>query len=188
MGRERRHEEPGGTYHAWSRGSDSHRIVVDAIDRLTWVRMLSAAVEKFELTLFAWCLMTNHFHLLFRIRETGLSSAMQWLNGGFARVFNIRHGREAHLFRNRFSARLIETEEDLLTVCRYIEMNPVEAGLCGSPADYRWSSYRAIAGLDPAPSFVAQSEVLAYFGLPEETASERYRAFILGDLRPLAGR
>ena len=179
MGRELRHEEPGGVYHVWSRGSDRQRIVTAPRDRLDWVRLLAAASVKFEWTLYSWCLMRNHFHLLLQIRETGLSSGMQWLNGGFSRLFNARHGRDAHLFRNRFSSRLIETEEQLLIACRYIERNPVRAGECASPVDWRWSSFRACAGLDPAPTFVARSQVLALFGIPEETAVARYREFVL---------
>jgi REP element-mobilizing transposase RayT len=179
MGRELRHEEPGGTYHVWGRGSDRNRIVNDAIDRLNWLRLLGKATEKHDWTLLAWCLMTNHYHLVFQIEETGLSAGMKWLNGGFSRVFNVRHGCHAHLFRNRFSARLLESEEELLTGCRYVVRNPVDAAVCRSPADTRWTSYRACAGLDPAPPFLARSKLLALFGMPEETAADRYRAFVL---------
>jgi putative transposase len=178
MGRELRFEEPFGTYHVWSRGSDRQRIVIDAYDRLTYVRLLGAAAMRFEWTVLAWCLMTNHHHLLIRIRETGLSRGMQWLNGGFARSFNVRHGRDAHLFRNRFSSNLVESEEQLLTTCRYIVRNPLEAGLCTRIEGYRWSSYRACAGLEAAPDFLASGEVHALFGFPEETAAARYREFV----------
>jgi REP element-mobilizing transposase RayT len=181
VGRELRQEEPGGAYHVWGRGSDAQRLVVDGIDRLNWLRMVGAATVKFDWTLLAWCLMTNHYHVVIQLRTDGLSRGMQWLNGGFSRLFNVRHGREAHLFRNRFSSRLLESEEQLLTACRYVVRNPVEAALCRSPADTRWTSYRVCAGLDPAPAFVARAELLAYFGLPAETAGDRYRAFVLGD-------
>jgi putative transposase len=162
----------------WSRGSDRQRIVIDVFDRLTYVRQLEAATLKFEWTLLAWCLIKNHYHLLFRIRETGLSSGMKWLNGGYSRSFNVRHRRDAHLFRNRFSSKLIETEEQLLTTCRYIGRNPLDARACTSLDGYRWSSFRACAGLEPSPAFLARSEVWALFGPPEEAAAERYRAFV----------
>ena len=140
--------------------------------------MLATATEKFRWVLLAWCLMTNHYHFVIQLQETGLSSGMQWLNGGFSRLFNVRHGRDAHLFRNRFSARLLETEEELLTACRYVVRNPVDAGVCRTPSQTRWTSYRACAGLDPAPLFLARSDLLALFGMPEETAADRYREFI----------
>ena len=166
-------------HHVYAKGSDGQRIVLDTIDRLNWIRMLAAAVEKYRWKLFAWCLMTNHFHLLLQVGALGLSRGMQRLNGGYSRAFNSRHGHGAHLFRNRFGSRLIESDEDLLTVCRYIERNVVEAGICTSPDESRWSSFRAVAGLDPAPAYLARDELLALFGLPDATAVERYRIFVL---------
>jgi putative transposase len=180
VGRERRHEEPGGYYHVWSRGSSGQAIALDTTDRRNWVHRFGAATVKFDWTALAFILMTNHFHFLIRIDQV-LSEGMQWLNGGYARLFNARHGRDAHVFRNRFSARLIESEEELLSVLRYIERNAVTAGICRSPADTRWSSYRAIAGLDPAQPFLARAEVLAFFGDTEAIALERYRSFVLDE-------
>jgi putative transposase len=188
MGRELRHEEPWGTYHVWGRGSDRQRIVIDVFDRVRYVTQLEAATVRFGWTLLAWCLMKNHYHLLLRIRETGLSNGMKWLNGGFSRSFNVRHGRDAHLFRNRFSSKLIETEEQLLSTCRYIARNPLDAGACRSLDTYRWSSFRACAGVEPAPAFLACREVWALFGAPEENAAQRYRAFVAAPDDPLTRR
>ena len=173
-----RDEVPYGTYHVWSRGSNQHAIALDTFDRRLWISRLGGAVARFEWALLAFCLLTNHFHLLLRIQETGLSRGMQWLNGGFARTFNIRHDRSAHVFRNRFSSRLVESDDDLLTVCRYIERNPVEAGLCRTPDAWRWSSHRATAGIDAPIPFLARAELLGHFGPPAETAALRYREFI----------
>jgi putative transposase len=178
VGRQRRIEVPGGIYHVISRGSNRQPINFAPGDCDLFVRLLGTATEKHEWSLLAWCLVTNHFHLLLRIRETGLSKGMQWLNTGFSRLFNVRHGREAHLFRNRFFSKLVEREEHLLEACRYIVRNPVRAGLCGSPGDWPWSSYRATAGLERTPGWLAQADVLAFFGSSREIAVARYRAFV----------
>jgi putative transposase len=129
-------------------------------------------------------LMSNHHHYLFRTPDDEaptLSNALRDLNGTHSRRFNRRQGREAHAFRNRFRAVLQETTEQLLWTARYIAMNPVEAGLCGHPADWPWTSYRATAGLETPPPFLAFRELLLLFGSTIEGARSRYVEFVCGD-------
>jgi putative transposase len=109
-------------------------------------------------------LMTNHYHLLFRAGETGFASGMRLLNCGHARRMNRKHGRTGHLFRNHYSWRPVESDEHLLETIRYILLNPVRAGLCVRPEDWRWSSYRATADLELPPDFLALSDLLQIFG------------------------
>ncbi len=161
-----------------SRGSNRGAIFLRPSDRLDFLGALAAVVRKHEWLCYAYCLMTNHYHLVIQIPEGGLSQGMKRLNGGFSSLFNYRHGREAHLFRNRFSAELVKHEAHLLQACRYVVLNPVRANICSSAADWRWSSFRACAGHDPSPAFLAEREVLALFGLPADLARERYRAFV----------
>jgi hypothetical protein len=106
-------------------------------------------------------------------------------------LFNRRHGRVGHLFQGRYKAILVERESHLLELVRYVVLNPVRAGACASPEEWRWSSYRATAGLEPAPSFLDVDTVLAPFGRARGRAQERYRAYVaeglgaapFGDLR-----
>lgn len=129
----------------------------------------------------AYCLMTNHYHLVLALRERTLSRGMHRLNGVFARRFNARHGHVGHLFEARFTAALIESETHLLGALRYVVLNPVRAGVCSDPADWPWSSFRATAGLEPCPRFLAAPRVRAMFG-PRTRAAERYAEFVRGDV------
>jgi hypothetical protein len=103
---------------------------------------------------------------------------MQRLNSAFAQWFNRRRRRVGHLFQGRYHASMIEEEPHLLEVSRYVVLNPVRAGLCETPESWRWSSFRATAGLASAPAFLAAGAVLRHFGADEAQARARYRAFV----------
>ncbi len=94
---------------------------------------------------YAYCLMTNHFHLLVQTPQPNLSQGMQRLNSEYAGYFNERHRLDGHLFQQRFDSRLIETDEYFADAMRYIAFNPVRAGLCGHPAEWPWSSFFGVA-------------------------------------------
>jgi REP element-mobilizing transposase RayT len=108
----------------------------------------------------SYCLMTNHFHLLIETQDESLSAGMQRLNGEYAQSFNRRHGSVGHLFQDRFFSVMVEDEAHGLEVIRYIANNPVEAGLCREPEDWRWSSHAAALGRRRAPDFLTSSWVL----------------------------
>jgi len=177
---------PGGTYHVFSRGSNRHALFLYDHDREDLLHYTATIVERYELECLAYALMTTHYHFLFRTPdkdEPVLSKALRDLNGTHARRFNRRHGREAHAFRNRFGAVLQETSEQLLWTARYVVRNPVEAGLCGHPAEWPWTSHRATAGLGNPPPFLAYRELLLLFGSTIETARSRYVKFMQDDER-----
>ena len=89
----------------------------------------------------AYCLMTNHFHLLITTPAPNLSVGMHHLNGEYAKYFNERHSFDGHLFERRFESRLVESEEYFADALCYIAFNPVKAGLCAHPREWRWSSF-----------------------------------------------
>jgi putative transposase len=103
---------------------------------------------------------------------------MQALNGGYANRFNRRYRRDAHLFRNRFGAVWQETQAQLEWTLRYVVVNPVVKGLCGSPDEWRWSSFRASAGMDPAPRFLDVGRLMSLYGDTLDSAMSCYRASI----------
>jgi putative transposase len=178
VGRATRDEEPGGFYHVTARGSNKLPIYLDDADHLIFRSLLSRCTQRQRWIVMAWAEMENHYHLLLQIPLGGLSVGMQLLNGGYACRFNYRHDRTAHVFRNRFSSTRIESEAHLLEAARYIVLNPVRAGLCESPRDWRWSSYRACAGIDVAPPFLAESALLNLFDKRPAAARRAYRTFV----------
>jgi putative transposase len=176
----------GGYYHVNTRGNNKARVYVDSTDRQVFLRMLERSQLKYEWIIYAWCLMTNHYHAVVRIPQNGLSQGMSELNGSFGRWSNLRHGRCDHVFGRRFSSREITTDAHLLEACRYVVLNPVRAGLCDHPADWRWSSYRACAGLEPPQPFLARDAMLdlvtGFFGKSRTSASAAYQEFVLAGL------
>jgi putative transposase len=168
---------PGGVYHVYSRGSNRQSIFAFDSDRVDFLECLTRVVERYELRCFAYCLMPNHYHLVLGTPDEHLSSAMKALNGRYAQRFNRRHRRDAHLFKNRFGAVLQESESQLLWALLYTVRNPVESGLCAAPDEWPWSSYRACAGLDSAPTFLDLTGVLSFFGDESEAAMIRFREF-----------
>jgi REP element-mobilizing transposase RayT len=174
---------PGATHHLGSRGSTRQSIVWDVADRERWLRLLDRVATRHGWRVLAYCLMTNHYHLVLRDPGCTLSAGMRELNSVFSRATNARHGRDAHLFRNRFWSRLVDTDEYLLTALRYNDRNPVDEGLCDRPSDWPWSSHRAIVGLREAPPWLAADDVLRLFGRDRRTAIRRYRDYVERDVR-----
>jgi putative transposase len=143
--RKPRIENPGGIYHVSSRGNRGCVVYHDDVERRVFLTLLSSVVRQFDWKCHAYVLMSNHFHLLVQLEAGGLSAGMQVLNGSFARFSNRRHDYIGqHLFRNRFWSDEIVTEKHLLETACYIVLNPVRARICESPADWAWSSYRAL--------------------------------------------
>ncbi|MGD0166870.1 MAG: transposase [Gaiellaceae bacterium] len=173
----RRVFEPEGIYHVASRGSDRRPIFWSDADRELFLDQLEKTVERFQLPCIAYCLMGNHYHLIVQTPDERLSKTMQELNRDYSRRFNFVHKRSAHLFRNRFMAQLIDSDSYLLTACRYVAHNPVRVGLCETPLGWKWSSYQASAGFDPAPKFLDEQLLRAAIG-GDTRWRRRYREFV----------
>jgi REP element-mobilizing transposase RayT len=169
----------GAIYHLFARGSNREAIFLNDGDYAEFQALLGAAIEKHRLDCFGWSLMPNHWHGILRCPEDGLSRFMQQLNQRYALRFDRRWGRTAHVFAAHFGAVLQTSEEQFLWTLRYVVRNPVEAGLCASPYDARWTSFPATAGFVRAPGFLRVSEILACFGFDPEQARRRYVEFIV---------
>jgi len=107
---------------------------------------------------------------------------MQLLSGWYALTFNRRHARFGHLVSSRYSSKIVETEEYAKEICRYIVLNPVKAGLCERPEQWRWSSYRATVGLVPAPEYLDTWWVRELFGDDPWGDASHFRRFVLAGL------
>src|SRR4029450_4292678 len=140
MPRPPRIQVAGGTYHVTCRGNRRQAIFQDDDDRRRFLAVRDRVIRRYGWRLHAFCLMTNHFHLLVRTPQPNLSRGMQRLNSESAAYFNDRFGLVGHLFQQRFGSRLIETEEYFDEAQRYIAFNPVRAGLCQDPSEWPWSS------------------------------------------------
>jgi len=180
MPRSPRFIEPSGFYHVTPRGNDGRMIFVDTdeIDRRRHLALLARIVRKHGWVVFAYCLMGNHFHLVVQVPEANLSAGMQELLGEYARYWNSRHERSGHLFLNRFSCKTVESDEHLREAARYVDLNPVRAGITFRPDQWRWSSYRALVGLDHPEPFLAVKETLELFGSSLPKARSAYRRFV----------
>lgn len=167
----------GFPYHVVHRGNNRQVCFRDTDDRLAYLDFLAESVERYEVSLHAFVLMTNHVHLLLTPRDNdGVSLAMKVAASRFAHFVNKRHTRTGTLWEGRHKAGAVEQDSHLLWCHRYIEMNPVRAGLAATAADYRWSSYRAnalgenIDWLTPHPILeslgaTAEARCCAYRGL-----------------------
>ena len=178
VAREPRSEVPGGIYHVSSKGNRGCVVYEDDFERRVFLKQLSLVTRRFGWVCHSFCLMSNHFHLLIQLELGGLSAGMQLLNGSSSRFSNRRHGNVGHLFRNRFWSAQLADAAHLLQAARYIVLNPVRAGLCERPDDWRWSSYRACAGLEFPPGFLAAAQHLDLFGRTPSTARRAYREFV----------
>jgi REP element-mobilizing transposase RayT len=135
-------------------------IYADDRDRLHFLHLLQKAIAEYHWQLLAYVLMSNHYHLLFRTPDTNLSLGMKDLDGDYAAFFNTRHRRVGHLFQGRFKSHLVDSETYLLEVARYVVLNPVRAHLVEEPGEWRWSSYRATAGLAAVPLWLEPAPIL----------------------------
>jgi REP element-mobilizing transposase RayT len=184
MSRPLRLNVPGACYHLIARGNARESVFIDDLDRRLFLEVLRRVVDRFGWVVYAYCLMGNHYHLVVETPRGQLSRGMGQLNGPYARHFNRRFDRCGHVFQARFRSILIERDARLLVVCRYVVLNPVRAWLCQQPDEWLWSSYRASAGLDAPPGFLAADQLLARFARTRERAQAAYRQFVadgLGD-------
>ena len=145
MPRPARTRSEGDMYHVIARGVNQSLIFEDDSDRKRFLDFLVKSFDENGVTLYCWCLMGNHFHLLVRAAMEKLSPAMGTLLSSYAVYFNTRHGRTGYLFQDRFRSEAINSDEYLMAVVRYIHWNPVKAGLAPT-CRYRWSSYDEYLG------------------------------------------
>ena len=135
-------------------------IFLDDDDRADFIKALGEMSERFEISVFAYVFMNNHYHLLLQTRRANLSKSMQWLGTTYTRRFNLRHHRSGHLFQGRYKSFLIENEAYLFQLSCYIHRNPLRAGLNDRLADYPWSSYRVYAYRQKPPSWLETDLIL----------------------------
>jgi REP-associated tyrosine transposase len=141
MPRPARDFQPGGHYHLVTRGVNGRAVYVDDDDRRRFLVLLSVAARKCRWRVHAWCLMSNHYHLLIEATTGEVSTGVQLLNGRYAQAFNERHDRRGHLWAQRFRVTTVESDAHLERAMVYIVENPLRAHLVSRADDWRWSGF-----------------------------------------------
>ena len=142
MSRPLRIQYPGAVYHIMNRGRARQSTFVDETDYRAFLDTLAEAHRQWRIEMFAYCLMGNHYHLCLRTPKGNLSRIMRHVDGIYTQRFNRRHRRDGTLFRGRYKGILIDADEYLKAVVRYIHLNAVAAGLVKMPEEYRWASHQ----------------------------------------------
>lgn len=145
MARRPRRLVAGGIYHVVNRGALRHTLFCTEADWPLFLGALRDALERHPVSLLGWCLMPNHWHLLVQPRdEAALPAFMRWLTLAHCRRWQALHGKDGHgtLYQGRYRSRPVDGDVQLLTVLRYIERNPLRAGLVERATDWPWSSLR----------------------------------------------
>lgn len=146
MPRQRRQLSATGVYHIMIRGVDRQAIFRQESDNVFFLKIMSQIAEETDCVILAWCLMKNHVHLMARFDQTTPAIFMKRLGIKYAQYFNWKYERVGHLLQDRFKSEVIEDDAYLLTCFRYILQNPVKAGICDLPEEYRWSCYSEYFG------------------------------------------
>ena len=202
MARLRRFCPPDIPVHIIQRGINRSNCFYEDADKAYYFQLLKIAAEKFRADVHAWVFMSNHVHLLVTpLESTSISNMMQFVDREYVRFFNGKHARTGTLWNGRFKSCLVQTERYFLICQRYIELNPVRAGLVAHPGDFHWSTYKSNAeGLEssllrPHPIYMSlgktneerQTEYRALFSIPiprheiENIRNAVNRGLVIGD-------
>ncbi|MDR4509382.1 MAG: transposase [Candidatus Brocadiaceae bacterium] len=154
-------EFEGAYYHVLSRGNERRNIFSDNDDRVLFLDTLGKMSDRFEVEVYAYALMDNHYHLLLKTNKPNISKGMQWFGTTYTRQYNIKHKRNGHLFQGRFKSFLIENNEYLMLLACYIHRNPLRAGIVRRLVDYPWSSYSVYAYGKKSPEWLRTTPILS---------------------------
>lgn len=163
MPRQNRPLQPGGWYHVTNRGVDRMDIFRSNSDRVRFLELIAEAIALHGIEVHAFCLLLNHYHLLIRTPDANLDAAMHRAMSIYAREFNVRHERDGPLFKARYHSCLIETDEYLKAVSRYIHRNPLDIGV-QDLVRYRWSSFGTYVSPRKSPLWLSTEFTLEQFG------------------------
>jgi putative transposase len=178
MARPLRIEFPGAFYHVMNRGNTGMDIFKSWRDREKFLEYVGKAVKRYEIKVHTYCLMSTHYHLLIETPHANLSQAIKWINVSYAVYFNRKRRRSGHLFQGRFKAVLVDADEYLKHLSRYIHLNPVRAGMVAHCKDHQWSSYPVFGGYVKSPEWLETDWLLSLFGKNRGVANKRYREFV----------
>ncbi|NKB81766.1 MAG: hypothetical protein GKS05_07765 [Nitrospirales bacterium] len=176
MARPLRIEYDGAWYHVINRGTCHQSIFTTDEQRRYFLSLLADTHDRFNAEWHAYCLMSNHYHLLVRTPEANLPRIMRHINGLYTQYYNRTEGRDGPLFRGRYKAILVEAQAYWTQLSRYIHRNPLEAGLVKHLAQYRWSSYPAYINRYKRPAWLTCEYILT--SLASRQVIQAYKAYV----------
>ncbi len=179
MARPLRIEFEGAIYHVTARGNERGKIFFSKRDYEKFKEYIASAKDKYGFILHAYVLMTNHYHLIIETPEKNLSKVMHYINSSYTTYTNIKRKRSGHLFQGRYKAILIDKDNYLLELSRYIHLNPVRVNMAQKPEEYHYSSYKSYV-TDQAEYMVSRDTILEMITTKRKVAPERYRNFVEG--------
>jgi REP element-mobilizing transposase RayT len=168
----------GGVYHVTSRGDRREDICGGDEDREAWLSVFGKVCTRFNWRCHAYCLMSNHYHILIETPGANLSRGMRQLNGVYTQQVNRRHGKTGHVFQGRYKAILAQKDSYLLELARYVVLNPVRAGMVKDAGDWPWSSYRAMIGEAASAPWLQTDWLLRQFSVRRNRAIAQYIDFV----------
>lgn len=178
MARKPRIHYPGAFYHVILRGNGGQEIFYSKADRSRFYLLLQEGIERYGHRLHAFCLMTNHLHLVVQVGDMPLAKILQNISFRYTRYINKKKKRNGHLFQGRYKAILIDADSYLLELVRYIHNNPLRTGLVNKPEQYQWSSHRAYLDKETV-TWLTTDFVLSQFAKNEKKARQQFQAFCL---------
>ena len=182
MARKPRIHYPGAVYHVILRGNDGQDIFYFQKDRSYLYILIQEGIERFNYRVHAFCLMTNHIHLVVQVGDIPLAKIVQNLSFRYTRYVNKIKKRVGHLFQGRYKALLIDADTYLLELVRYMHNNPVRAALVEDPGQYQWSSHRAYINREKQ-SWLTKDFVLSQFAKNEIEACQLFHKFCLSGIK-----
>ena len=182
MARKARAEVDGGLYHIVTRGNNRQQIFNSPGDYEKFLSLLTIQKTKVPFFLYAYCLMSNHVHLLIERQASEVGRIMHRLLTGYAQYYNRRYRRVGHLLQGRHKAILCQSDRYLSELVRYIHLNPVRARMVNQPEDYEYSSHGAYLGMEPT-GIVDVDPVLRHFAAKKDVARMRYRQFVAAGIK-----
>jgi REP element-mobilizing transposase RayT len=168
----------GALYHITSRGNERKAIFKDESDYLKFLDFLAELPKRYGVVIHGYVLMGNHYHLLAETPKGNITKAIHYLNAAYTGYFNRKYERAGHLFQGRYKGLVIEKERYLLSVSRYIHLNPVKARMVERPGGYQWSSYPEYTGKRKKSAWLTTEWVHGQFSKDESKARRLYRAFV----------
>jgi len=183
MVRRRRVEIEGGLYHVYNRVASGEPIFVDPNEAVEFIEAIGETKKRDDWTVLAWCVMSNHFHLVIRTASVPLWRGMHRVQNLFSRRFNKRHGRTGGLWQSRYKAKLVEDESYVGQLVLYVHLNPVKAGVVEDPADYVFGGHREVKRRLRS-ALVDIDEMLLCFGPTKKTSRQTYLGAIRAGIDP----
>ena len=177
MSRPLRIEYPGAWHHVMNRGRRGENIFSGKKDYAIFIALLQEAVELWDVRVSAYCLMSNHYHILVQTPQGNLSRFMRHINGVYTQRYNRLHGYEGQLFRGRFKSILVEEDNYLLELVRYIHRNPLRAGMVETLDGYLWSSHHGYLSSSKGWDWIHKDFILAMFS-KEKNKKRAYLQFV----------